>query len=321
MKKNMTLLQDLYTYIDSLDIIGDIHGCYHTLIDLLIKLGYSQKNGIWQHPKRKAIFIGDYIDRGIYIDQSLSLIKNMVDNGKAVALLGNHEMNLIGIFIKGPDNQPLRSHNKIKQHRITLKTLNQHKLYYWIEWFKKLPIFIDLKKLRIIHAAWHTHYIKIIKQFLPNNMLSDNLSLAFNTKSEFGKALRYVLKGPEIPLSKNLLDLIGKNMANLKFKKEARIKWWNNSAYTQILLNNGTSITLNFNLKDLYEPYPDNAPILFFGHYSMDIKPQIIRNNVQCVDFGAYKKNFLVAYSYNGEKKLLKENLKFVPYNNKDLIF
>jgi len=53
----------------------------------------------------------------------------------------------------------------------------------------------------------------------------------------------------------------------------------------------------------------------------MDIKPQIIRNNVQCVDFGAYKKNFLVAYSYNGEKKLLKENLKFVPYNNKDLIF
>ena len=33
------------------DLIGDIHGCGNTLIELLEQLGYSKRNGIYQHPK------------------------------------------------------------------------------------------------------------------------------------------------------------------------------------------------------------------------------------------------------------------------------
>ena len=46
------------------DIIGDIHGHAQELKSLLVKMDYSVTEGVWQHPARKAIFVGDLIDRG-----------------------------------------------------------------------------------------------------------------------------------------------------------------------------------------------------------------------------------------------------------------
>ena len=43
------------------DIIGDIHGYVNALKRLLSTLGYSEQNGIWSHPQRKAIFVGDLV--------------------------------------------------------------------------------------------------------------------------------------------------------------------------------------------------------------------------------------------------------------------
>jgi hypothetical protein len=47
-----------------IDFIGDIHGHYDRLIALLEKLGYTKKNGVYKHPSRRVIFLGDYLDRG-----------------------------------------------------------------------------------------------------------------------------------------------------------------------------------------------------------------------------------------------------------------
>ena len=48
------------------DLIGDVHGCLKELQKLLRKLGYStDSDGKWQHPQnRKAVFLGDMVDRG-----------------------------------------------------------------------------------------------------------------------------------------------------------------------------------------------------------------------------------------------------------------
>lgn len=48
----------------SFDIIADIHGQHGKLQALLRKLGYCQKEGAWRHPNRRAIFVGDFVDRG-----------------------------------------------------------------------------------------------------------------------------------------------------------------------------------------------------------------------------------------------------------------
>ena len=44
------------------DIIGDVHGQARELMSLLKDLVYSDETGVWWHPERKVIFLGDFID-------------------------------------------------------------------------------------------------------------------------------------------------------------------------------------------------------------------------------------------------------------------
>ena len=68
------------------DIIGDIHGHASALEALLLKMNYKEVNGVWQHPGRKVIFVGDYIDRGPAIRETLHIVRSMTENDKAIAL-------------------------------------------------------------------------------------------------------------------------------------------------------------------------------------------------------------------------------------------
>ena len=83
------------------DIIGDIHGCYDELVELLQKLGYeisTQSNGdtIVEPPQgRSAIFVGDYVDRGPKVSQVLRLIMRMHETGAALCVPGNHDVKLV----------------------------------------------------------------------------------------------------------------------------------------------------------------------------------------------------------------------------------
>ena len=46
------------------DVIGDIHGHADVLEQLLETLGYLRSGGVYRHPMRKAVFVGEFIDRG-----------------------------------------------------------------------------------------------------------------------------------------------------------------------------------------------------------------------------------------------------------------
>ncbi len=81
------------------DIIGDIHGCCNELEALLQKLGYEKDLGdspTYRHPEgRKAIFLGDLVDRGPRILDTVKLVRNMVAAGTGFCILGNHENKLL----------------------------------------------------------------------------------------------------------------------------------------------------------------------------------------------------------------------------------
>ena len=49
------------------DLIGDIHGHADALVKLFRQLGYAKKKGVYRHPDRQAIFLGDFIDRGAIV--------------------------------------------------------------------------------------------------------------------------------------------------------------------------------------------------------------------------------------------------------------
>lgn len=82
------------------DIIGDIHGCYDELLELLQKIGYDIKidtdgKTIVSHPEgRKVIFVGDYVDRGPKVVEVLRTVMDMHKNGVAICVPGNHDVKL-----------------------------------------------------------------------------------------------------------------------------------------------------------------------------------------------------------------------------------
>ena len=78
------------------DLIGDVHGCAQSLERLLQVLGYQKIAGSYRHPKqRQVIFLGDIVDRGPRIREALHLVRDMVEQGSALMILGNHEFNAI----------------------------------------------------------------------------------------------------------------------------------------------------------------------------------------------------------------------------------
>ena len=79
------------------DIIGDVHGCYDELIELLNKLGYetTEIGRVVTPPGRKAIFLGDLVDRGPKIPEVLQLVMSMVASGVALCVPGNHDVKLL----------------------------------------------------------------------------------------------------------------------------------------------------------------------------------------------------------------------------------
>jgi protein phosphatase len=78
------------------DIIGDVHGCCDELEQLLQQLGYERNDGgPWAHPAgRKAIFVGDLVDRGPRIVDTLKTVMAMSQAGGALSVPGNHDMKL-----------------------------------------------------------------------------------------------------------------------------------------------------------------------------------------------------------------------------------
>jgi protein phosphatase len=80
------------------DIIGDIHGCHDELVELLTELGYQtdlDSSTVTPPPGRRALFLGDLVDRGPAIPAVLRLVMGMVNNGTALCIPGNHEVKLL----------------------------------------------------------------------------------------------------------------------------------------------------------------------------------------------------------------------------------
>ena len=96
------------------DIIGDVHGCFDELVELLTQLGHSvekQSNtagsldySVKPPEGRKVVFLGDLVDRGPKIPEVLRLVMSMVQAGTALCVPGNHDIKLMR-KLRGKDVQ------------------------------------------------------------------------------------------------------------------------------------------------------------------------------------------------------------------------
>ncbi len=301
------------------DIIGDIHGHADHLEKLLLKLGYENVSGYYKHPVRKAIFVGDFIDRGPKIRETLSIVKSMTDENAAFAIMGNHEFNFLCYKTEISPGVFLRPHDKGKNDKQVEKTLNefkdfQNELDDYLNWFRKLPLFLDFGDFRVVHAYWNQENIKQLystgeftNEFLINLHEKENKVLL--------NAVEESLKGKEaeIPNGYFFYD------ADENERYHTRIKWWKDpskSNYEDYFFEDVKELRgkkVELKESDSQNFYNENEIPVFFGHYWLTGDPLLQSGNVACLDYSvAAVNNILSAYRWNGEKELKNENFEWV---------
>jgi len=302
-----------------IDFIGDIHGHADELEELLSKLGYTQNNGTYSHHERKVLFVGDYIDRGPKIKETLKIVKAMVDGDHAIALLGNHEYNALCFHFQETEGGHLRKHliKNIIQHYETLKQFQNKQEEYeeYLEWFKTLPLYYENESFRAVHACWDVNNIEYLKQTLVNDRLTDELiyqSVKIGTK--LNKAIDQTLKGKETKMPNGLYF----NDKDGTKRTEIRIKWWENPAemtYKSISVENIENLPeqpIDVSKLKSADFYQSQDKKVFFGHYWLTGKPSLYKKNICCLDYSVAKSGKLVAYRYVGESDLDESNFIFV---------
>jgi hypothetical protein len=205
------------------DIIGDVHGHADKLESLLRKLGYQHRSGAWRKAGHTAVFVGDLIDSGPGQLRTLALVRAMVDQQCGLVTMGNHEFNAIAYATKDPhssDGSYLRVQNdsNFEQHKAFLSEFGLGSAGHteWIDWFRTMPLWLELDGLRIVHACWHDPSIEVIRKSLGGgNQINDEFLV--NAQKLNGQkrcpavydALETLLKGLEVKLPEGCPFVIG----------------------------------------------------------------------------------------------------------------
>lgn len=278
------------------DIIGDVHGELQLLNQLLTNLGYQQQQGVWQHPERQAIFVGDLIDKGPEAGQVLLQIKAMVEAGAAQAVVGNHELNLLRTvqdsMLDWHDEafaydlfDYLFSHDFDDYHELAQELVDQREdLAEALVWLQSQPLFIEENNLRVVHACWDDEAIQQLKNAGINSLNEAALNACISKGNPVYYAIDLIVAGCQhTPLDKP--DRSG------FITRRQRVRWWQNPVadyeFSEVPLQ-----------RDLAPPTSD-APV-FFGHYGLLPKAKLepISEFQVCTDFGVAYGGTLVAYRH-----------------------
>ena len=305
------------------DLIGDIHGHSEPLLELLEKLDYRSTGGVYRHSNRKVIFLGDFIDRGPNQREVIEIVRPMIDEGAALSVMGNHEFNAVAYFKQDPDDHSLHlrlhSEKNYDQHEAFLCAYDGSDDYpELIEWFRTLPLWLDLPGLRVVHACWDVRRMRFLTDRYPsvNKYLDDDLLVSASREDciEF-EAVETLLKGKEIemPRGSTFLDKDGNP------RRHVRIRWWDGTPRTYQEAFLGPEVARSYIPEDPIDAdhlieYSKGEPPVFVGHYWLDNELDVLASNVACLDYSVAAKSGgrLVAYRWDGEQQLSKDKFVFV---------
>jgi Calcineurin-like phosphoesterase len=287
----------------TIDVIGDIHGHAGKLRKLLNRLGYEQTGGVYSSPDRKAIFVGDLIDRGPAIGEVMEIVAGMLRAGAAQIVMGNHEFNALCFHTPNTEGGYLREHSEknCEQHAETLAYFekNSGAADRALTWFYTFALWLDLGFARIVHAAWSPAAIRLLKTpyLTPESLVS-----AGTKGTPEYRAVETLLKGVEAasPPKLSFDDKDGHK------RTQIRVRWWlkpdaERTVAETVFPPDPSMPNTRFTTSSQWEPYELAEPPVTFGHYWLpkDWRPAPIMPNVICVDYSAGKGGPLVAYSFD----------------------
>ncbi|TFH88248.1 serine/threonine protein phosphatase [Billgrantia azerbaijanica] len=302
--------------MEGYDLIGDVHGCGATLASLLEKLGYHQRGGVYRHPRRRAIFLGDLIDRGPRIRLAVTIARRMVEEGEALIVMGNHEYNALTYCYRAPrrlGREWLREHTP-RHNRIIKETLEQYHDHpaEWedaLAWFLEIPLLLELPGLRVVHACWDQPLIDALRRDYPDGRIDEAfLEASVEHGTLAWQVMDRLTRGTHVPLPPGVEIHSGDGFTRRSFRahfwaREPRT-WGDVIFQPDNLPDDLESRPLTDHERAYLSFYGPEEPPLFIGHYWCEGIPALPAPNVACLDYSAVKFGRLVAYRWSGESRL-----------------
>ena len=314
------------------DVIGDIHGRFDKFQLLMRELGYRHTGNTFIPPAgRRAVFVGDLIDRGPEQVQLLQYVRRMVEAGHAHVVLGNHEFNAIAYVSEDPNNpgeclrankgeSPKCAQNR-RQHAAFLAQVGEGSDLHteWVEWFRTLPLHLDLGGIRVAHAWWDAECAALLDDPAhrdASGRLTDEFLVESHVrKSPLKRARKIVTTGYEhkLPEGHFVTDKEGNKHDN------ARLAIWRHGAThlrdIAIVPGGDTSILPDLTIDELFAEglKPVEGSPIFLGHYWFSGPVAAENAKVAVLDWGGAHHGPLTAYRWDGEQHL--SNDKFVYVN------
>lgn len=162
------LVRDLFD--GPIDVIGDVHGEIAALQTLCHKLGYDS---VGRHPEgRRLVFVGDLGDRGVDSPRVIEWVRDRILEGRAQAVLGNHDFNALEAAAGGTMKTELSwlfdeanpfSHHGQRVPQVQARGQRREDL---LKFYATLPVALERGgelPLRIAHAEWEPAMIERLR--------------------------------------------------------------------------------------------------------------------------------------------------------------
>lgn len=323
------------------DIIGDVHGHADRLERLLRNMGYVRSGSGWRPPQgRLAIFAGDLINRGPGQLATCRTVRSMIDDGHALAVLGNHEVHAIGYGTCASDvgadaaagSGDCARHGSggvggrawlrprtawaDRQHQAFLAEVGRDSALHreLIGWLRTLPIVLELGAddcgIRVVHAWWDAHSVARLHALLPaGNLASDDavrrgLGCGACAGDELATVIERLSRGQCLPLPAGLGFTDRRGLRH----DVLWARWWDDGATNlrelAFIDDDQRDLVPALGLPPDYVPTRIEGRPVIVGHYWMAGAPKPFSAKVACVDWSASSGQPLLAYRWDGEQTL-----------------
>lgn len=250
-----------------IDVVGDVHGQLPALKQLGKSLGYAVDDGWTHRDERALVFIGDLIDRGAHSLEVGELVMGLVQQGRAICLMGNHEYNLVAHWLQVAGYEKAKESNQVTVADV------RSRFERWgpvLRFFRGLPMSLELGDLRIAHASWHKPSLEqvdgmldqpscppslpetgaaaplgaSVRHFSPFTEVGPVDGLPDRPSEEIDPPHEILMKGFEVPCS-GFFDTGG------KWRTLMRVKWWLPESSDAVLTDKATVFGHYWNLPPL----------------------------------------------------------------------
>jgi hypothetical protein len=154
-----------------IDVVGDVHGEIRALHFLRAKLGYDEAG---RHPEgRRLVFVGDLGDRGEDSPAVVEWVRDRVAEGRAQAVLGNHDFNALEAAAGGSmktelswlfDEAKPYSHHGQRVPQVPARGRRREEV---LAFFRSLPLALERGgelPVRVVHAAWDSEMVEGLRR-------------------------------------------------------------------------------------------------------------------------------------------------------------